>query len=272
MRPTVSIIMPTKGRPTYVERAVTSVLEQSFPDFELLILDNSARPEKDKIREVSSRDSRIVFVERGDTGITQARRMGAVLSQGKLFALLDSDDYWDRDRLRKHVEVWAHNRIGLSWDRWAEVYERGSRVYPQPFSEGLILPPKLAVRLYNWNFIHASAGIVSSKFARDLGFPILDIMSSDWTLFMRAAECYPAYFIGETLSFKETKSPQRVSETETDESFRKEVAKVVRWFLLDKPGIYGIPYLKRKLSRIRRRIAGRPLTIQERSYGRANRQ
>ena len=272
MRPTVSIIMPTRGRPTHVERAVTSVLIQSFPDFELLILDNSAQSEKDKIREISSRDPRIIFVERGDIGITQARRLGAVLSRGKLFALLDSDDYWDRDRLRKHVEVWRHNRIGLSWDRWAEVNENGPKAYSQPFSEGLVLPPKLAVRLYNWNFIHASAGIVSSNFARALGFPILDIMSSDWTLFMRAAEYYPAFFIGQTLSFKDTESPERVTNTESEELFRREVAKVTRHYLMDKPGIYGIPYLKRKFSRIRRRIAGRPLTIQERSYGRANRQ
>lgn len=270
MTPTVSIAMPTRGRPTYVERAITSVLRQSFPDFELLILDNSARSERDKIREMSRADSRIIFVERGDIGVTEARRLGAVLSRGKLFALLDSDDYWDRDRLQKHVEVWRHNRIGLSWDRWAEVHEKVSRAYPQPFAEGLVLPPKVAVRLYSWNFIHASAGIVSSKFARNLGFPILDIMSSDWTLFMKAAECYPAYFIGKTLSFKETRAPERVSETETDESFRKEVAKVVRWFLLNKPGIYGMPYLRRRLSRIRRRIGGRPLTIQERLSGQAN--
>lgn len=254
VRPTVSVIMPTRGRSAYVERAVTTVLQQSFRDFELLILDNSAQSEKDKIREISSRDSRIIFVQRGEIGITGARRLGAILSRGRLFALLDSDDYWDKDRLQRHVEVWRQNRIGLSWDRWAEVNKNGSKAYSQPFSEGLVLPPKLAMRLYNWNFIHASAGIVSSNFARALGFPILDIMSSDWTLFMRAAEYYPAYFIGQTLSFKDTESPERVTNIESRGLFRREVAKVTRRFLMDKPRIYGVPYLKRKLRRIRRRV------------------
>ena len=262
MRPTVSVVMPTRGRTVYVKRAITSVLEQSFPDFELLIFDNSPQPEKEKIREMSNDDSRIVFVDRGNIGVTAARKLGADLSRGKLFALLDSDDYWDRERLEKHVEVWSHNRIGLSWDRWAEVSENWSSEFPQSFSEGLILPPKLAVRLYTWNFIHASAGIVSTKFARAQGFPILDIMSSDWTLFMRAAECYPAYFIGETLSFKETTSPERVSDMET-ELFREEVLAVTRWFLLNKPSIYGMPYLKRRLSRILRRIRPKPVTRTE---------
>src|SRR3989304_806334 len=105
MRPTVSVAMPTRGRPAYVKRAIMSVLEQSFPDFELLILDNSPQLEKEKIRELSNRDSRIVFVDRGDIGVTEARKLGAMLSQGKLFALLDSDDYWDQERLKKHVEI-----------------------------------------------------------------------------------------------------------------------------------------------------------------------
>ena len=159
MGPTVSVVMPTRGRPAYVRRAINSVLGQSFPDFELLILDNSLQPDKDKIREMSTLDSRILFVDRGNVGVTEARKLGAVLAHGKLFALLDSDDYWARERLEKHVEVWSHNRIGLSWDRWAEVHENELRVPPQPFSSGLIQAPKPAVKLYNWNFIHASAGI-----------------------------------------------------------------------------------------------------------------
>jgi len=263
VKPIVSIIMPSKGRSTYVNRAVKSVLEQTFPDFELLILDNSSQPEKNKILEMSKLDSRIRFVDRGNSGVTEARRLGAVLARGKLFALLDSDDYWGRERLEKHVGVWSRNSIGLSWDRWAEVHHHRSSEFPQPFSEGLIQPPKVAVRLYRWNFIHASAGIVSTRFARELGFPTLDIMSSDWSLFMRAAEYYRSYFIGETLSFKEQDSPERVSDVEPREFFQRETNTVRRWALLNRPGIYGGEFLKKKMGRVLRRIRPKPLTIHE---------
>ncbi len=271
MRPTVSIVMPTRGRPAYVKRAINSVLKQSFSEFELLILDNSDKSEKDDIREMSSRDSRIVFVDRGNIGLTEARRLGATLSRGKLLALLDSDDYWDRKRLEKHVEVWSQNRIGLSWDRWANVDENGLSPSPQPFSEGLILPPKVAVRLYRGNFIHASAGIVSVRFAKALGFPDLGIMSSDWTLFMKGAEYYPAYFIGETLSFNETMSPGRVSDTQREDYFREETIAVRRWALLNRPRIYGMGVLKRRLNRILRRLRlrtyGDPWILVDESVG-----
>jgi glycosyltransferase involved in cell wall biosynthesis len=238
--------MPTRGRSAYVERAICSVLDQSFRDFELLILDNSPAPDKERIREMSGSDPRIVFVDRGDIGVTEARKLGATMSRGKLFALLDSDDYWDKQRLRKHLEVWNHNRIGLSWDRWAEVNQGVVCPVPQPFGEGIVLPPRLAARLYWFNFIHASAGIVTTAFARDMGFPITRIMSSDWTLFMRAAEYYPAYFIGDCLSYKEIMSPERVSNVETREYFRLEAGTVRRWAMRHKPALYGLEYLQRR--------------------------
>jgi len=241
----------------YVERAISSVLNQSFPDFELLILDNSPALEKARIREISESDPRIVFVDRGDIGVTKARKLGAELSRGKLFALLDSDDFWDENRLKKHVDVWKQQHIGLSWDRWAEMNQKSVRPVPQPFREGIVRPPSLAVRLYWYNFIHASAGIVTTAFARDLGFPLMGIMSSDWTLFMRAAEYYPAYFIGECLSYKEIMAPERVSNVETRDFFMKESATIHHWAMRHKPGLYGPLYVKRRTRGLVRKIQRR---------------
>jgi FkbM family methyltransferase len=261
--PLVSIVMPTHGRPEYVARAINTVLSQSFVDFELLILDNSEGPEKNEIAELSRSDPRILYVDRGDVGVTEARRLGASLSRGKLFALLDSDDYWDKDRLAKHLIVWKQNRIGLSWDRWAEVSQGAISEFFQPFSEGVILPPKLAARLYWFNFIHASAGIVTTQFARTLGFPLPGIMSSDWTLFMRAAEYYAGYFIGECLTYKETDSPERVSDVVTIDFFAREKHAVRRWALIHKPGLYGIENLKRRGHNLRSRVKRQPKVSHE---------
>ena len=259
MSPLVSIAMPTRGRSEYVQRAITSVLTQSFRDFELLILDNSPALEKIRIREMSESDPRITFVDRGDIGVTEARKLGATLSRGRLFALLDSDDYWDQNRLVKHLEVWRYNRIGLSWDRWAEVNQHAVNPVPQPFRDGIIWPPRLAARLYWFNFIHASAGIVTTEFARELGFPIKGIMSSDWTLFMRAAEYYPAYFIGECLSYKEITSPERVSNVETRDFFMKETAMIRHWAMRHRPGLYGPVSVKRRTRGLVRKIKRRLL-------------
>lgn len=253
MQPTVSVVMPTRGRPKYVERAIESVVAQSFRDFEFLILDNSPEPAKTEIHDMAKSDSRITFVDRGEIGLTEARKLGASLSRGKLLSLLDSDDYWDTEKLERHVEIWRNNQIGLSWDRWAEVSETGQREFPQPFHEGVIPAPRAAVKLYRWNFIHASAGMVLAEFGRTLGFPIPRISSSDWFLFMRAAEYYQSYFIGETLSYKEVGSPERVTNVETAEFFQKETRTIRRWALSHRPRIYCKQYLKTRVSELLRR-------------------
>lgn len=246
MAPVFSIAMPTRGRVSYVERAIRSVLRQSLPNFELIILDNSQTPEREQILELSSVDPRIIFVNRGSIGVSGARKLGASMAHGKLFALLDSDDYWEPNRLMKHLQVWTDNQIGLSWDRWAEVSQGVISEVPEPFPGGIVEPKKLAKRLYLFNFIHASAGVVTSKFARGLGFPLTNIMSSDWTLFMRAAEYYPAYFIDECLSYKEIDSPDRVSNVESNDFFRDETRIVRSWALRRRPTTYGVEYAKKK--------------------------
>lgn len=256
MTPDFSIAMPTRGRVSYVERAIKSVLRQSLPNFELMILDNSQTPERQRILELSNVDPRIIFIDRGSIGVTEARKLGASMARGKLFALLDSDDYWEPNRLTKHLQVWKENHIGLSWDRWAEVSRGVISDVPEPFPGGVIKPKKLAKRLYRFNFIHASAGVVTSKFARDLGFPLTDIMSSDWTLFMRAAEYYPAYFIDERLSYKEIDSPSRVSNIESREFFRDETRVVRNWAFRHRPTIYGVEFAKKKTVSLLTRFRG----------------
>ena len=247
MKPVVSVVMPTRGRVSFVRRAILSVIDQSFPEFELLILDNTPSKEKEAVRQLATLDSRIIFVNRGEVGLTEARHLGAVLAKGKLLALLDSDDYWAKRRLERHVETWNHNGIGLSWDRWAEANEREFKVFPQPFKGGLIPPPNVAVKLYGWNFIHASSGIVSTHFARTQGFPLRNIMSSDWALFMKAAERQTSYFLTETLSFKDIHAPERVTDVMTQE-VEAEISSIRNWFLMNRPRIYGTLYAKRKLS------------------------
>ena len=246
MTVSVSVAMPTRGRSQFVDRAISSVVQQTFDDFELIILDGSDPATKSSIRKMARRDPRIIFVDLGDIGLTAARKLGATLAKGRLFALMDSDDYWDRSRLQIHVDVWNSHEIGLSWDRWAEASSKSMNIQRQPVLPGLISPPKLAPMFYGGNFIHASSGIVATKFAKTLGFPLMNILSSDWILFMRASEYYSAYFIGKTLSFKETSAPERISDTEPNQYFFIENRLIWRWAFLNRPSIYGPAWARQK--------------------------
>src|SRR5207245_3255587 len=149
--------------------AINSVLAQTYETFELLVLDDSANEEASEIIEFTNSDSRIEYVSRNGIGVSEARALGVRRAKGVFLTFLDSDDYWADRRLERHLDVWADNEIGLSWDVCAEIGGPPTLV-KQPFAEGLIEPPRVARKLYLGNFIHESSGFTRTDFALKIYF------------------------------------------------------------------------------------------------------
>jgi glycosyltransferase involved in cell wall biosynthesis len=240
--------MPTKGRADLVRRAVQSVCSQTFQGWELILLDDSPPSIKREIFDISRDDSRIRFAERNGVGPDHARKIGVQISGGQYTTFLDSDDVWHRDRLREHLEVWTRHKIGLSWDRWAEV-ERGEvRVFPQPVRGGPIRPPRVAKMLFAGNFIHCSAGLTTKRLIEAAGgYPTWTILS-DWALYMMLAEQYPCFMIDRTLTFKDMNAPERLGEVEHSRTIGDHLL-LRRYFLLRRPDIYGPLVWRERITR-----------------------
>src|SRR2546428_9199854 len=169
MSQTVSIVMPTKGRVELVRQAIESVLAQTYAAFELLILDDSVKEDAMEIIELANSDSRIEYVDRNGIGVSEARARGVHRARGSFITFLDSDDYWAKPRLERHVDVWVNNEIGLSWDVCTEMGGPPT-LAKQPFSGGLIEAPRVARELFFAPFIYASLGVYRTDFGRESDF------------------------------------------------------------------------------------------------------
>src|SRR4030042_5052103 len=103
--PTVSIIIPTYNRAHLVMRAINSVLDQSFQDFEIIIVDDASRDNTEKM--VSGiRDKRIFYIRHEkNRGGSAARNTGIKQARGEYIAFLDSDDEWLPEKLEKQLKV-----------------------------------------------------------------------------------------------------------------------------------------------------------------------
>ncbi len=87
----VSVIMPTYNRLTWLERALRSVLDQTFTDFEIIVVNDGGDPEAEAIvRSLQSDQIRYVYAENG--GLSVARNRGFLRARGKYIAYLDDDD------------------------------------------------------------------------------------------------------------------------------------------------------------------------------------
>ena len=102
--PTVSVIIPTYNRAEFVGRAIKSVLNQTYRNFELLVVDDgSSDNTKEVVKDFKS--SRLKYIRHEENeGVSSARNSGIKKSTGKYLAFLDSDDEWLPGKLEKQVE------------------------------------------------------------------------------------------------------------------------------------------------------------------------
>src|SRR5210317_1929511 len=98
--PQISVILPFRDASSTLQRSIKSILEQSFKDFELLLVDDGSTDDSAEIAESFS-DERIKHVKLNPQGIVGALNEGYYASQGKYVARMDADDYSHPDRLKK---------------------------------------------------------------------------------------------------------------------------------------------------------------------------
>lgn len=102
-RPLVSVVMPMFDRASVVSEAIASVLAQTYPNFELIVVDDGSRD--DGVTVVRRFDDpRIRLIELGENrGVTVARNTALRQAHGEIIAYLDSDNTWDSRFLAAHV-------------------------------------------------------------------------------------------------------------------------------------------------------------------------
>lgn len=103
--PRVSVIIPTYNRSKLLIEAVRSVLNQTFQDFELLIIDDGSTDDTEqRIRDLQ--ESRIRYSRnRANSGVSASRNNGISKSRGIYIAFIDDDDQWLPEKLEKQVRV-----------------------------------------------------------------------------------------------------------------------------------------------------------------------
>lgn len=101
--PTISIIMPTYNRAGLIAETVDSIRNQTFTDWELLIMDDGSDDNTEAII-TAYHDERIQFFKAGRTGrVSRLKNIGIEKSRGELIAFMDSDDLWEPSKLKKQL-------------------------------------------------------------------------------------------------------------------------------------------------------------------------
>ncbi len=113
----VSVIIPTYNRADLLPTAISSVLAQTYTDWELIVVDDASTDNtREVIKEWEAKDSRIrsVSLNKNSGGPAHPKNVGVESARGEFIAFLDHDDEWLPEKLKKQVAVFASSpRIGL---------------------------------------------------------------------------------------------------------------------------------------------------------------
>ena len=113
-RPLVSVLMPVYNAAPFVAQAIQSILDQTFDNFELLIVDGSTDDTPTIIEVFARKDARIRRLVQSDRGIVPALNQGIAAARGTYIARMDADDVSVRARLAKQVEyLESHIDVGV---------------------------------------------------------------------------------------------------------------------------------------------------------------
>ncbi len=102
--PLVSVIIPAYNRASTVQKAVESVLAQSYDHLEVLLIDDGSTDETAAVVQ-SIQDPRLRYIYQQNAGACAARNHGVSLAKGEYIAFHDSDDHWHPDKLEKQMQV-----------------------------------------------------------------------------------------------------------------------------------------------------------------------
>lgn len=103
---TLSVIVPVYNVASYLEECVTSILSQTFRDFELILIDDGSTDGSGSLcDELAKEDARIVVVHQPNQGLSAARNKGIEMAKGEYLAFVDSDDFIEPEMYQRQMEA-----------------------------------------------------------------------------------------------------------------------------------------------------------------------
>ncbi len=204
----VSVIIPTYNRLSFLEKAIDSVLNQTYGNFEVIVVDDGSDDGSHKL--LSLRDDQLRYLYQENKGPAAARNTGIRAARYPLLAFLDSDDWFAPCKLEiQHKIMAADPRIMISHTEeiW---YRRGlhlnqKKKHYKP--EGDIFAESLKICAVGMSTVMVRARLFELIGLFDEDLPCCE----DYDLWLRAGLHYPFAKIAEPLTFKAGGRPDQVS-------------------------------------------------------------
>ena len=187
----VSIIMPNFNCEKYIGETVESVLNQTYTDWELLIVDDCSTDKSvEIIRSFMEKDGRIkLFINEKCGGAAASRNRAIREAKGKWIAFLDSDDLWTADKLEKQIKFMEEGGYHFSCTDYDHINEQS-----QPLNVKVTGPKKVTRhKMFNYCYLGCLTVMYDSEVTGLIQIPDSITKRNDYALWLKISKfavCY----------------------------------------------------------------------------------
>ena len=196
MNELVSIITPSYNTAKFISETITSVLAQTYTNWELIIVDDCSTDDTDAVVRPYLADDRIRYIKNEkNSGAAVSRNRALREAKGKWIAFLDSDDLWLPEKLEKQIAFMEKNNCRFSYTNYIEIDENSV-----PNGRSVTGPKKITRHgMYNYCWM----GCLTVMYdAETVGLvQIADIKkNNDYAMWLKVCEKADCYLLEETLA------------------------------------------------------------------------
>lgn len=191
----VSIIMPSYNTSQYIAETIQSVIDQSYQNWELIIVDDCSTDNTDYV--VSKiNDQRIIFLKnKKNSGAAVSRNRALREAKGKWIAFLDSDDLWKPDKLEKQIQFMNKNNYSFSYTNYVEIDVDGNETGVK------VTGPKKITKTGMFNYCWLGCLTVMYDASKIGLIQIYDIKkNNDYAMWLKVCQKADCYLLDEYLA------------------------------------------------------------------------
>ena len=192
----VSIITPSYNTGKFISETIESVLSQTYKNWEMIIVDDCSTDNTDEVVKKYLKDKRIKYIKNEkNSGAAISRNRALRESNGEYIAFLDSDDLWNKDKLKKQIKFMEDNDYYFSYTNYEEIDEKS-----KPLNRYVTGPKKITKsRMYDYCW----PGCLTVMYNQEkVGLIQIEDLpkNNDYAMWLKAIDKADCYLLNEKLA------------------------------------------------------------------------
>ena len=169
MKSKLNIILPNYNKEDYLEETINSIINQTFNDWELIIIDNYSTDQSKKIiKKYNSHKKIFTYFLKKNMGVSFSRNLGIRSSNSKYISFIDADDLWVSNKLENQIDFMEKYNYNFTYTDYTPFFDKEKRIFKKRISS----PQSFNYEEFiNNTSISTSSMILSRKIIGSVKFP-----------------------------------------------------------------------------------------------------